>query len=114
MLKELNAQGLVSLQLIRTKRDGVVDGDKNLTSFVKEVIRTQNRLGMIVDLSHARKRTILQAVEVSSKPIMLSHMNKRVDDVWKVVAESGGLIGNWWSPREANNGMTFYDWIDYS
>ncbi len=112
-LDDLNKKGLVSLQLLRTSYDGIVDDDKNLTPFGKDVIRTQNRLGMIVDLSHAKRRTILHAVEVSTRPIMLSHNNKHVEDVWKAVAESGGIIGNWWSPLEASKGMTFDDWIDY-
>lgn len=111
-LEELNTKGLVSLQLVRTGSVELVDSDHDLTPFGKDVIRAQNRLGMIVDLAHAKSSTIEQAAEISTKPIMLSHVNRPVEDVWNVVAESGGVIGNWWHPKHARNGMTFSDWID--
>ena len=63
-------------------------------------------------MAHAKERTILETAKVSTKPIMLSHVNTPVKDVWKAVADTGGIIGNWWGPRQAKNGMTFDDWID--
>jgi len=111
-LEEMNAKGLVSLQLVREISYGVVDSDHNLTAFGKELIRTQNRLGMIVDLAHAHVPTIEQAAEVSTRPIMLSHNTTRGKNVWKVIAQSGGIIGCWWGPKEAKNGFTFDEWID--
>lgn len=89
-LEEMNAKGLVSLQLVREISYGVVDNDHNLTSFGKDLIRAQNRLGMIVDLAHAHGPTIEHAAEVSTRPIMLSHNTSRGKSVWKVVAQTGG------------------------
>lgn len=111
-LEEMNAKGLVSLQLVREISYGVVDSDHNLTAFGKELIRAENRLGMIVDLAHAYVPTIEQAAEVSTRPIMLSHNTHRSKNVWKVVAQSGGIIGCWWGPKEARNGFTFDQWIN--
>ena len=111
-LEKLNKKGLVSLQLKHTESVDLINSDNDLTPFGKEVIRTQNRLGMIVDLAHAKASTIEQAAEVSTKPIMLSHVNKPVESVWDVVAETGGVIGNWWHPRHVRDGLTFSGWID--
>ena len=41
----------------------------------KEIIRKMNELGMMVDLSHASKKTFYDVLEVSSKPILVSHSN---------------------------------------
>jgi len=111
-LEKLNKKGLVSLQLKRTESVELINNDDDLTPFGKDVIRTQNKLGMIVDLAHSKASTIEQAVEVSTKPIMLSHVNRPVESVWDVIAESGGVIGNWWHPRHVRDGLTFNDWID--
>lgn len=110
-LEKLNAMGLISLQLVRTDSTNIVSSNGALTAFGKDVIRTQNRLGMIVDLAHCSAATIKQAAKVSTKPIMLSHINKPAKKAWKDVAESGGVIGNWWSPHDVRDGMTFKNWI---
>lgn len=111
-LEKLNAMGLISLQLVRTDSTDIVSRNGTLTVFGKDVIRTQNRLGMIVDLAHCSAKTINQAAEISTSPIMLSHINKPAKKAWKAVAESGGVIGNWWSPRDVRNGLTFKIWIE--
>jgi membrane dipeptidase len=112
-LEEFNARGLVSLQLLRKPSNDLIDADDGLTTFGKEVIRAQNRLGMIVDLAHSKARTIIETARVSTKPIMLSHYNTPVKDAWKAVADSGGIIGNWWGPAQAKRGLTFDTWISW-
>ena len=49
--------------------------DSGVSRFGKAVIEEMNRLGMIVDLSHAGKQTCLDAIEVSNKPVAISHAN---------------------------------------
>ncbi len=67
-----------------------------------EIIKRMNELGVIVDLAHASKKTILDVVKITSKPIVYSHggvtaMSESVraidDDVVKAIASTGGLIG---------------------
>jgi membrane dipeptidase len=76
--------------------------DYRLTSEGEELVRTANKLGIIVDLAHASKYTILEAIEASSKPVMISHANVRkfvdtprnVDqEILEALYRKGGVIG---------------------
>ncbi len=76
--------------------------DSGVSRFGKEVIEEMNRLGMIVDLSHAGKRTCLDAIQFSSKPVAISHANpisfhKSIrnieDDVLIELSKRNGFIG---------------------
>ena len=78
------------------------DVDSGLARFGKEVVREMNRAGILVDCSHVGDRTTLDAIEVSEKPIAVTHANARSlfdhkrnksDDVIKALGQSGGVIG---------------------
>jgi membrane dipeptidase len=76
--------------------------DTGLTFFGRQVINEMNRLGMVVDLSHSGDRTSMDAVDASSKPVIISHSNPRrlvnhprnvPDELMKEVAGRGGVVG---------------------
>lgn len=76
--------------------------DRGLTHFGIQVVRELNRLGMVVDVSHAGIKTSLDTVEVSSHPIIASHANARAlrdnprnltDEQMKAIAARGGVVG---------------------
>lgn len=84
-----------------------------LTEFGAAVIKTCNRLGILIDLTHCSNDTINAALKVSSHPIMVSHtgldtqlgqnanmakmMKPRLisKEQAKIVADAGGVIGVW-------------------
>ena len=76
--------------------------DSGVSRFGKVVIEEMNRLGMIIDLSHAGKQTCLDAIEFSTKPVAISHANPNFfhkalrnidDDVLIRLANKDGFIG---------------------
>jgi membrane dipeptidase len=72
-----------------------------LTSFGKQVVAEMNRLGMIVDISHASDKTFWDALEISRAPIFASHSSSRAicnvarnmtDEMIVALAKKGGVI----------------------
>ena len=72
-----------------------------LSPFGKEVVAEMNRLGMMVDVSHAADRTFYDVLEHSTRPIIASHSSCRAlcnhrrnldDDQIKALAQQGGVI----------------------
>ena len=46
-----------------------------LSAFGREVIGALNRLGMLVDVSHVSKQSMMQAAELSATPVVATHSN---------------------------------------
>ena len=68
----------------------------------REVVREMNRLGILINVSHASDETIDQAIEVSSDPVVATHHGLRSfnniprnmpDHLLKKLASRGGVIG---------------------
>lgn len=72
-----------------------------VSAFGEEVIREMNRVGMMVDISHAGERSFYDALEISSLPIVASHSSSRAlcdhprnltDEQLKALAAKGGVV----------------------
>ena len=72
-----------------------------LSALGRKVISEMNRVGMVVDLSHAAESSFYQAIEASSTPIVCSHSSARAlcdhprnltDDQLRALAASGGVV----------------------
>ena len=76
--------------------------DTGVTNMGREVIKEMNRLGMVIDLSHSGERSTLETIELSGRPVAITHANpefwhpikrNKSDKVLKALAESGGILG---------------------
>lgn len=76
--------------------------DGGVTDFGAEIIKRMNEIGMLVDVSHCGDRTTLDAIELSAKPIAITHSNCRAlnnhprlktDEAIRKLAAKGGVMG---------------------
>jgi membrane dipeptidase len=77
-------------------------GARGLTPLGRSLVAEANRLGVLVDVSHASERTFWDVVRASRAPIIASHSCSRSlrphprnldDEQARAVARSGGVIG---------------------
>ena len=73
-----------------------------LTDLGKEYLKEAQRLGLIVDVSHASDEAFWDMVKITEKPIIASHSNSRAvcdtsrnltDDMFRAIMETGGVAG---------------------
>jgi membrane dipeptidase len=73
-----------------------------LNELGETVVREMNRLGMVIDVSHASDEAFFDAVKVSSDPIIATHSGCRgvsphrrnmSDDMLRALAQNGGVVG---------------------
>ncbi len=87
--------------------------DPGITRMGREVIREMNRVGLVVDMSHSAERSTLEAIEISERPIAITHANphfwhaalrNKSDDLLKALGESGGMLGCSLYPHHLKDG----------
>jgi microsomal dipeptidase-like Zn-dependent dipeptidase len=89
------------------------ENDPGITRFGRQVIREMNRVGMVIDMSHSAERSTLEAIELSERPIAITHANptffepalrNKSDTVMKALGDSGGMLGFSLYPFHMKNG----------
>ena len=76
------------------------DEGLGVSQFGAKVIQEMNRVGMMVDISHAGEQTFYDALDISQKPIVASHSSARAlcnhprnltDEQLRALAKKGGV-----------------------
>lgn len=77
--------------------------DEGISDFGVAIIDRMNRVGMAIDVSHCGDRTTLDAFELSTKPVLITHSNCRVlanghprdksDEAILALKKSGSVMG---------------------
>jgi membrane dipeptidase len=121
--------GVGIVQLAYNVRNRVGDGceepaDCGLSRFGVALVRRLNAARVIVDCSHTGYRTTMEAIELSTAPVVFSHANARAvhpsgrtiaDDQIRAVAATGGLVGAVGFPAfvSARQRPTLDDFVDH-
>ncbi len=90
-----------------------------LTPLGHDIVRELNKTGVIIDLAHASLGVTRGAVEISTRPMMISHTNLKRPDIdhprlisvehAKLVTTHGGIVG---SVPSGIGQTTVADWIE--
>ena len=76
--------------------------DSGVTNFGREAIKEMNRVGIVIDMSHSAEKSTMDAIEISEKPIAITHANpsfwhaakrNKSSDLLKMLGDSGGMLG---------------------
>ena len=77
--------------------------DGGISDFGKSIVEAMNEIGMAVDVSHCGDQTTLDAFELSSRPVLITHSNCRAlapghprcktDEAIQKMAAGGGVMG---------------------
>ena len=110
-IEEFHARGARYISLAHTgpsqlsdAHSGEQDGNwlhDGLSELGRQAIAEMNRLGIMVDISHPSKASIMQTLEISRAPVIASHsaarglsdVSRNLDDEQlRAVAENGGVV----------------------
>ncbi|MEL0205073.1 MAG: membrane dipeptidase [Alphaproteobacteria bacterium] len=76
--------------------------DPGVTRMGRQVIKEMNRVGVVVVMSHSADRSTLEAIEISERPIAITHANpafwhparrNKSDEILRALGQSGGMLG---------------------
>ena len=87
--------------------------DSGVTNFGREAIKEMNRVGIVIDMSHSAEKSTFDAIEISEKPIAITHANpsfwfkairNKSNDLLKTLGSSGGMLGLSLYPHHLKDG----------
>ena len=118
MVQILHQLGVRIMQLSYNNQSLLATGcyeeqDGGITRFGKQVIKEMNRVGMVIDMSHSAEKSTLEAIEISERPIAITHANptffhgalrNKSDHVLRAIGESEGMLGFSMYPFHLKNG----------
>ena len=118
LIEKVHQLGCKFMQLTYNNQSLLATGcyekiDSGVTNFGKEVIKEMNRVGIVIDMSHSAEKSTFDAIEISEKPIAITHANplfwhkatrNKSDDLLKALAQSSGMIGLSLYPHHLKDG----------
>lgn len=106
-VKHFAQRGVVYITLCHNGDNALCDSARGcnthngVSKFGAQVIQEMNRLGIMVDMSHAGSKSLYDALEISQLPIVCSHSSCRglcdhprnlTDEQMRAIAEKGGVV----------------------
>ena len=107
LVEKVHEHGCRFMQLTYNNQSLLATGcyetnDSGVTNFGKEAIKEMNRVGIVIDMSHSAEKSTLDAIEISEKPIAITHANpsfwhaakrNKSSELLKILGDSGGILG---------------------
>ncbi len=107
LVEKVHEHGCRFMQLTYNNQSLLATGcyekiDSGVTNFGRETIKEMNRVGIVIDMSHSAEKSTLDAIEISEKPIAITHANplfwhnvkrNKSESILKKLSESGGMLG---------------------
>jgi len=107
LVEKIHEHGCRFMQLTYNNQSLLATGcyeknDSGVTNFGREVIKEMNRVGIVIDMSHSAEKSTFDAIDISEKPIAITHANplfwhsakrNKSSELLKVLSESGGMLG---------------------
>ncbi|WP_262590421.1 dipeptidase [Candidatus Pelagibacter communis] len=107
LVEKVHELGCRFMQLTYNNQSPLATGcyekiDSGVTNFGREAIKEMNRVGIVVDMSHSAEKSTMDAIEISEKPIAITHANpsfwhaakrNKSSDLLKMLSDSGGMLG---------------------
>ena len=107
LVEKVHEHGCRFMQLTYNNQSLLATGcyeklDSGVTNFGKEVIKEMNRVGVVVDMSHSAEKSTYDAIEISEKPIAITHANpffwhqakrNKSDQLLKTLSDNDGMLG---------------------
>ena len=107
LIEKVHHHGCRFMQLTYNNQSLLATGcyeknDSGVTNFGREAIKEMNRIGIVIDMSHSGEKSTLDAIDISEKPIAITHANpsfwhsalrNKSETLLKHLSNSGGMLG---------------------
>ena len=118
LIEKVHELGCLFMQLTYNNQSLLATGcyeknDSGVTNFGREAIKEMNRVGIVIDMSHSAEKSTIDAIEMSEKPIAITHANpsfwhdakrNKSNKLLKILSQSGGMIGLSLYPHHLKDG----------
>ena len=107
LIEKVHEQGCRFMQLTYNNQSLLATGcyeknDSGVTNFGREAIKEMNKVGIVIDMSHSGEKSTFDAIDISQKPIAITHANpsfwhnakrNKSSELLRALSENGGMLG---------------------
>ncbi len=118
LIEKVHEQGCRFMQLTYNNQSLLATGcyeknDSGVTNFGREAIKEMNKVGIVIDMSHSGEKSTFDAIDISQKPIAITHANpsfwhsakrNKSSELLRVLSENGGMLGLSLYPHHLKDG----------
>ena len=118
LIEKVHEQGCRFMQLTYNNQSLLATGcyeknDSGVTNFGREAIKEMNKVGIVIDMSHSGEKSTFDAIDISQKPIAITHANpsfwhnakrNKSSELLKALSENGGMLGLSLYPHHLKDG----------